>query len=697
MAFYMNLADYDAIKNDLSNNISTIRSKAFYELSPKFVKAFNNHTNDFSYLMGLDNDNYNQQVYRYLQDFKLTGRVYIGGYGLSISPFPNMNKVYSSYTYTGDNLISLTNPYTKVGYVYNYCNVRALFNQNDVDRLATTFTDYPKFTNPNPFTFDNKNTLFANCNNVFNDDISDYTFQDISGLNNDVVVRQQSNGLTSLITGVCGYVEIETKLFIVNNDRTEFDKAITLYLYAPITEIISNSVIEVSNNDFAGATVVRTLASFGTGGLPYLTYRFNSALKDLGYEFCIINRVASSSQALYFIVPKINTDEWYEIFSKYLGIYVSFSPDDYNKANVEDWTYGNKEVDIDDRDVPGSGGQEGGETGGGYGTGDNTSEPIDLGKEATGTSEHTTSYALSYGEVEELNLAFLNGNLWLPILQNSNVFFPSPSDAIINLIAFPFNIAQYDEENITYMDAIKILGVELSYPVGEGATNKISGYKLGHNMKTRIPMGSLKFEEFFGTFLDYDPYTQISLYLPFFGFIPLSASAVMGKTVKLFYDVSYLDGTCLCVVLADDVPIITKEGNLGYQIPIIKSDNSTKVMSKVADAVGVVANTVTGNYSKAGAKVGALLETNTVSCTGTATGVHARAMSPIPFVIITRPVTNMPNNYNEIAGYQTNLYRKLSDLTGFTACDNVKIDGVSKATEKEKEEIKSLLMNGVIL
>ena len=72
-------------------------------------------------------------------------------------------------------------------------------------------------------------------------------------------------------------------------------------------------------------------------------------------------------------------------------------------------------------------------------------------------------------------------------------------------------------------------------------------------------------------------------------------------------------------------------------------------------------------------------------------------MSPIPFVIITRPITNMPNNYNEIAGYQTNLYRTLNELTGFTACDNVKLDGVNKATEDEKTMIKTMLLNGVIL
>ena len=746
MALYTTHSMYEQYSYDLLSNINTIRKKGYYNLSPKFVKAFNSKISRYSKIMNNLDNKYESKIFRFLNDWQMTGRVYTGSNSYSsigIRPSASF-EVYPSYTVSTDGKISPNNTYLSSvdggRYLFDWiqpCN--NVYQQTEIDYMDNSFNGYPIYTTQTTFynteniKSSNTYTDYTYTENPNNDLMNEYTFNSITEFDKDVILPVGSGFAFYGNNRKIGLVEFKTQLYVISENTESFERKIDYYVYIDLMSFLSFNSVNSKDNFvdlYINSTASKGMTNFYTS--VFFSYIFNLTIKDLiNAEIVIFKKRYSSSSTTYLYTPVLSADDWYSFFKTYLGCYASFNASDYNKP-VNQWTFGNKEVDIDDRDVPGSGGQEGGETGGGEGTGDNTSEPIDLGKEATGTSEQTTSYALSYGEIEELNLAFLNGSLWQPILSSSNIFFPSPADAIINLVAFPFNIAQFDEENVTYLDAIKILGVELAYNVGEGATNKISGYKLGHNMKTRIPMGSLEFKEFFGTFLDYDPYTQISLYLPFFGYIPLSATAVMGKKVEIFYNVSYLDGTCLCVVLADNVPIITKEGKIGYELPIIKSDNSTRAINMVANTISTVATSTLSTAgkmamkeasaegstkesinekAKQGAVIGAitgagqsgingvksLLNQSTISFSGSATGVHGRAMSPIPFVIITRPITNMPNNYNEIAGYQTNLYRKLNDLTGFTACDNVKLDGVNMATEDEKTMIKTMLLNGVIL
>lgn len=72
-------------------------------------------------------------------------------------------------------------------------------------------------------------------------------------------------------------------------------------------------------------------------------------------------------------------------------------------------------------------------------------------------------------------------------------------------------------------------------------TNAIST----HPAKTeyvQFDVGELKVPERYGNFLDLNPYTQVELYIPFYGFHSLDATEVSGKYVKLIYNINIITG-----------------------------------------------------------------------------------------------------------------------------------------------------------
>ena len=68
-----------------------------------------------------------------------------------------------------------------------------------------------------------------------------------------------------------------------------------------------------------------------------------------------------------------------------------------------------------------------------------------------------------------------------------------------------------------------------------------------------------------------------------------------------------------------------------------------------------------------------------------------------PFLMIERPVSDYARNYQHEVGIPANIYAKLGDVPGFVKMENVHVDGISGATDAEKEEIRRLLSSGVIV
>ena len=66
------------------------------------------------------------------------------------------------------------------------------------------------------------------------------------------------------------------------------------------------------------------------------------------------------------------------------------------------------------------------------------------------------------------------------------------------------------------------------------------------------------------------------------------------------------------------------------------------------------------------------------------------------FIVVTRPINDKPTTYDSNIGQTYNKSAQLGTLSGFTVVDEAHVEGLS-ATETEKNEIESLLKEGVIL
>ena len=86
------------------------------------------------------------------------------------------------------------------------------------------------------------------------------------------------------------------------------------------------------------------------------------------------------------------------------------------------------------------------------------------------------------------------------------------------------------------------------------------------------------------------------------------------------------------------------------------------------------------------------LEISTVGATG---NNNERLNCQESFFVFERAEFAIPKDFNKNYGRPSMITSKLGDLKGFTQCNNVLIE--TEATEPEKQQIISLLTEGVII
>ena len=182
------------------------------------------------------------------------------------------------------------------------------------------------------------------------------------------------------------------------------------------------------------------------------------------------------------------------------------------------------------------------------------------------------------------------------IFDNLSLIFKSKNDVVIGIRRLPLAIVP----RTAPLTNIEAIGLELEQP---GSGTKIQGVKVlnrlgsGFSIPSRIEYLNFHVDRKFNTFLDYEPYTKLQLFLPLIGIVNLDTNSVMGKDVKVTYIFDYLGNTVaaeISVVEDKTVRILqTETGVLGYNIPYtyINSEEMSRNL-----AIGVV---------KAGLSIGA--------------------------------------------------------------------------------------------
>lgn len=224
-----------------------------------------------------------------------------------------------------------------------------------------------------------------------------------------------------------------------------------------------------------------------------------------------------------------------------------------------------------------------------------------------------------------------------------------------------------------------------------------------------VDCGDITVVESFSNFLDYNPYSKAHIYLPYVGINAIDINDIMRSTVHVEYIIDLITGSALAQVKCTrgerregdaELKAVLYEFpcNVYEQLPLTGSDWRAAVgnmISLISGAVGVA----TGNGAGLGAMASAVASQQvSVVRSGSATGNYGYQGSQKPYLILERPLENVPLNFPTMKGLVCNITYKLGNVHGYTEVDvnswkSTKILG----TEEEMEEIKQLLDTGVYL
>lgn len=313
-------------------------------------------------------------------------------------------------------------------------------------------------------------------------------------------------------------------------------------------------------------------------------------------------------------------------------------------------------------------------------------------------------------------------NFWKNI---GSVFFGAdPQNAILSLRLYPCNFSNVNTTTFS------ILGQTITDSQGHLITceeipnNRLAWvYDLGHY--------DIPYFEDEDSFLSYDPYTKLFVYLPFASLLELDTKRYVGKTLQInaiidFYngDLYYLlstteDGTNYTYIeqvkthIAVDMPMY--KGSM-FDIARNTLHSALKLPLEMASAIQSY-KPITANYNKKGkvtsvtggelpleapSIANTLLETEFVKnqmMYGNLDGIGS-FVSPLKCnIIMYRPKIKYHLNdtsYNHLYGVPCKKIKLLSGVGGYTKIDGVHIRDIIGATDEELREIEKILFDGFI-
>ena len=210
------------------------------------------------------------------------------------------------------------------------------------------------------------------------------------------------------------------------------------------------------------------------------------------------------------------------------------------------------------------------------------------------------------------------------------------------------------------------------------------------------------------SFLDYDGYTTISMYLPYLGVVDLPTKTVQKTKLSVYYAVDVPSMQLKYTIKSNGLIVHEQVVQFGDDVPISLSSglqnvtNTVSAVTGMASDVAVLGTMGGGKKAIASTLVHTVADAHTttdgITVKGNSSGVMGKWGSLKCALIVTKPISKRPSNYAKIKGNLICDTYKLSSLTGLTICENPRITFTNaKPTEKEIEEIYSYLEKGVIL
>lgn len=264
--------------------------------------------------------------------------------------------------------------------------------------------------------------------------------------------------------------------------------------------------------------------------------------------------------------------------------------------------------------------------------------------------------------------------------------FSNPLDSIIGLSAVPVDLVGTSEQ--IYLGGVALTGVTMPRYTGRTAV--------------KVDMGSVTINKRYGSYLDYDPYTEFAIYVPFVGIKNLKADDIMGKTLSLMYDIDILTGACVAYLRPAGGSVLYEwAGQCAQQIPVTSANwdnifrNALTAAATLGTSLFAPASAPVLSGAVASAAVQTVAAKPRVERSGALTGVSGWLGQLRPYIIRTIPEAFIPEDQNKFVGYPAYINVSMSGISGYNEVASVHLEGIP-ATGNELAEIESLLKGGVI-
>ena len=222
-------------------------------------------------------------------------------------------------------------------------------------------------------------------------------------------------------------------------------------------------------------------------------------------------------------------------------------------------------------------------------------------------------------------------------------------------------------------------------------------------------------------FTDYAPYTDIYLFLPFYGYHKLDTNLVMERPLDITYSLDITTGILDYNLKISGTTVDTVSCTFGIDVPYTLSsmlEMGTNIAKSVADVAISAGTNIATNFQSSvipsedsqqmdvpkPSKGGSNLVGN--SFAPPALNINGKISNGIglyhclkPYLIIKHPRYYRAKNYGKIEGYPCMKAYKLSTLKGYTECERPQIQKFNTGTPTADEigEILNILSNGIVI
>ena len=290
----------------------------------------------------------------------------------------------------------------------------------------------------------------------------------------------------------------------------------------------------------------------------------------------------------------------------------------------------------------------------------------------------TTTYILSSAQLNEIGNELWSANFMDNILMLSN----SPIENILSCKVFPTTFSGA-------ASAVKIGNVTML----NGATaQKISASGLSKET------GAITFPQKYNSFLDFAPFTNAKIFIPFVGFQPLPVASFIGAQLSLRYVFDVVTGAVTVYLLRNGAVFDKYSGICAVDVPITASNRAQVEVGQIQSAITSGAQLATGNIGGALSAGLAIATTpNHFNTRGNAGGYTSQYDPRKPYLIIDRPKAQSEiSSYGKTNGFPCNLTKTLNTLSGFTSVHDVHLDDVP-CLESERQELKAIMQKGFVI